>query len=260
MRSRRVWAVGIVCLVVGVLAGCQQSQRNPIAPMAVASNDSLAGVPRADAASPSAALRPDQVCRGGPGGSPCWTPGERPPTGNQPPPQGLVTVSFTATVSHVPTPIAGGPFAVGQAVSGSFTFDPTATDQDPSATYGSYPAITAFNFSIPAASYSGSAAPAVTRGEIEITNDEDDLRDEYVADMASPEQTVSGPAVAGATLDRLAIVLRDRTTSTFSSDALPVGPLLLSDFAFGHEFFAAFSGAFGTVEMGATLNSLTVVP
>jgi anaerobic glycerol-3-phosphate dehydrogenase len=122
---------------------------------------------------------------------------------------------------------------------------------------GLYETVTAFNVSIPAANYSAAASAGTRRGEIEILDNEDGVRDRYVVDMSAPDQNVSGPAVAGMTLERLAIVLRDRTTLAVSSDALPAIPPLLSDFAFGHELFMGFAGPMGSIELGATLTSLT---
>ena len=249
-------AVGVLCLV--AVAGCQLAPKNPAGPDVIAANGSVPLVlQRHTIPSTTASVRPDQVCRGGPEGSICWTPGNRPPTGPQPG-QGLLTFEFTGTVSYLPDPLGNGPLALGQAVSGSYTFDPTATDQDPSSiVVGLYESVTAFNVSIPVANYSASASAGTRRGHIEILDNEDGVRDRYVVDMSAPEQNVSGPGVAGMTLDRLAIVLRDRTTLAVSSDALPLTPPLLSDFAFGHELFIGFTGPSGTIELGATLTSLT---
>ena len=258
--SNRVCLRSLAALSLVALAalGCQSGPTNPLAPGASAVTEvaPTASPAASRPGSGAASAAPDQVCRGGPGGFPCWTPGSRPPTGPQPQ-SGLITFDFTGTVSHVPDPISGGPFAIGQAVSGSYTFDPAAADQDPSAGIGLYDNVTSFNVSIPAANYSGTASPASQPGFIEILDNEDGVRDRYVVSMTAPNQNVSGPSVAGATLTRLAIVLRDRTTLAVSSDALPLVPPSLSDFAFGHEFFAGFTGASGIVEMGVTLTSLT---
>jgi hypothetical protein len=97
----------------------------------------------------------------------------------------------------------------------------------------------------------------VLPGFIELLNDEDGVRDRYVVSMTAPDQMVSGTAVAVGTLVRLALVLRDRTTLALSSDALPLSPPSLSDFAAGHEAFIGFSGSWGTGELAVTLTSLT---
>jgi hypothetical protein len=168
-----------------------------------------------------------------------------------------ITFNFTGTISSVPEPLGGGPFSVGQTVSGSYTFNPVANDQDPSSVTGVYENVIGFDVSIPDASYSGSAFVGSKPGQITILNNQDGVRDRYVASMSAPDQNMSGPSVAGADLTRLAIVLRDQTTLAFSSDALPLSPPSLSDFAFGTEAFVGFEGNFGTVEMSVSLTSLT---
>jgi hypothetical protein len=256
LRSSNGGGMRLMCALglVATLIGCQAGPNNPLAPSRSDAGDASTGAP-ADIRLGSAAALVPEVCRGGPGGFPCWTPGSRPPTGPQ---RGLITFDFAGTISYLPPPFDQGAFALGQAVSGSYTFLAEAADQDPSPGVGFYENVTGFTFSIPAANYSGSASPGSRLGFIEILDDEDGARDRYVASMTAPDQNVSGPVVPWGTLNRLAIVLRDRTTLAFSSDALPLVPPSLTDFASGHEFFVGFTGAFGTGEFGVTLTSLTL--
>jgi hypothetical protein len=170
----------------------------------------------------------------------------------------VVTFNFTGTISYVPVELSGGPIAPGQTFSGSFTFDATATDEDPSPVVGLYQNLIAFEVSIPGAAYEATASPGLGPGSIEILDDEEGARDRYVADMQTPGQNLIGTAVSIGTLERLAIVLRDSVThSAFSSDALPIVPPSLSDFPTGTALFLGFSTALGGLEIGGTLASLT---
>jgi hypothetical protein len=171
----------------------------------------------------------------------------------------LITFNFTGTVSHVPALLSGGPIATGQTVAGSFTFDPTVADSDASPIVGFYQNLVAFDVSIPDASFVATASPGSLPGFIEILNDEDGVRDRYVASMTAPNQNVSGPAVAGAPLQRLAILLRDRVThQAFSSDALPLLPPSLADFPTETSLILDFNvGSAGPGELFVSLTSFT---
>ncbi len=79
----RVSLLVTVCCAGLTLAGCQDRFGSPTAPASVAVQGSTAE-------------RPPMVCRGGPGGSPCWTPGLPPPTGPQPPGASVLTFNGTA--------------------------------------------------------------------------------------------------------------------------------------------------------------------
>jgi hypothetical protein len=251
-----VRAVVTLFLALVATAACQSGPRNPTGPDAVTGNQVVPPAFQSGPITQTSALRPDRVCRGGPGGSPCWTPGSSPPTGPQSGSE-LMTFEFAGTISYLPPPLDTGPFAVGQAANGSYTFDPTVSDEDPSTVVGMYRGLVAFNISVPGASYVASAAPGAQPGFIEILNNEDGVRDRYVASMTAPDQALSGTTVPFGTLARLAIVLRDRTTLAFSSDALPLTPPLLSDFASGQEAFIGFEGSWGSGELAITLSSLS---
>lgn len=104
-------------------------------------------------------------------------------------------------------------------------------------------------------------------GRLEVWNDEGGAdgvrRDRYLASMRAPDQSLSGPAVAGAPLTRLAILLRDRGTveappAAFSSDDLPLVPPSLAAFTIETSLIIGFdTGAAGPGELFATLTSLT---
>ena len=133
-------------------------------------------------------------------------------------------------------------------------------DSDSSSVRGLYENVVDFEISIPDAGYSASASPASRPGFVEVLNDEDGVRDRYVVSMTAPNQSVSGPAVAGYALERLAILLRDRVThQAFSSDALPLLPPSLVDFPTETSFILGFSVFNAPGELFTTLTSLTAL-
>jgi hypothetical protein len=164
-----------------------------------------------------------------------------------------VTFNFTAVINRVD--IGGTPFAIGQSVSGSYSFDSTASDQDPSPVVGLYRNVTRIELTVPAANYSATATAGASPGFIEVLNDEDGVRDRYVVSMTRPDQIISRPEVAGISLDRLALILRDRITFALSSDALPLVPPVLSAFASGREVDLDLPGV---PAIAAELTSLTI--
>ena len=145
----------------------------------------------------------------------------------------IITFNFTGTISPVSGGPRVGPFVDGQTVSGSFTFESVAVDQDSSPGVGLYENVISFSISIPDAGYFATASSGSRPGYVELLDNEDGMRDRYVVNMQAPDQNLSGSPVAGATLDRLAIILRDRTTLALSSDALPLVPPSLSAFPNG---------------------------
>jgi hypothetical protein len=66
--------LAVFCFIAVTSVACQGGLSIPTAPSGTAVG-TLA----------STAARPSEVCRGGPGGFPCWTPGDPPPTGPQQP-------------------------------------------------------------------------------------------------------------------------------------------------------------------------------
>jgi hypothetical protein len=170
-----------------------------------------------------------------------------------------ITFNFTAVITRVFDSLSSGPFALGQTVTGSYTFDSAAVDQDPSPVVGLYQNVTRLEFSVPAANYHATTTAGSSPGFIEVLDNEDGVRDRYVVSMGTPGQNVSGPDVAGHTLDHIGIVLRDRTTFAVSSDALPLVPPMLSDFAFGVEVGLGFNGpGVSGAPVSAELTSLTL--
>ncbi len=170
-----------------------------------------------------------------------------------------ITFNFTAVITRVFDSLSSGPFALGQTVSGSYTFDSAAGDQDPSPVVGLYRNVIRFEFSVPAANYHAIGVAGSSPGFIEVLNNEDGVRDRYVVSVENPGQNVTGPDVAGHTLNHISIVLRDRTTVAVSSDALPLVPPELAAFAFGIEVGLGFNGPNVTgAPVSAELTSLTL--
>lgn len=170
-----------------------------------------------------------------------------------------ITFRFTGVITFVREPLTQGPFAVGQVVEGFYTFDSTAADVDPSEVVGRYENVVRMEYAIPAIGFVATASPGSLPGHIEVLNDEDDVRDRYGVHMTEPAQIVSGPDVAGQTLDGMSIVMRDRTTLAVDTDALPLVPPTLMQFADGAEIFLSYGGPFGGGDaVFAELTSLTV--
>jgi hypothetical protein len=86
-----------VCLASVSLLACQGGSGHPLAPTALQQEGSLSVGASSSGAGAllQTTARPGRVCRGGPGGSPCWAPGERPPTG----PQRAAVVNYDESAS-----------------------------------------------------------------------------------------------------------------------------------------------------------------
>jgi hypothetical protein len=169
-----------------------------------------------------------------------------------------ITFRFTGVITVAGDPRTQepfGPFEVGQLVEGSYTFDTTAVDQDPSDIVGQYESVIRFDYSVPAANFAATASAGSSRGRIEVLNNDEGVRDRYGVHNTEPRQNLSGPEVAGHAVEGLSIVMRDRTTFAVSSDALPLVPPTLLQFADGAEIFLNFFDAPGVI---AGLTSLTV--
>jgi hypothetical protein len=170
-----------------------------------------------------------------------------------------ITFKFTGVITLVREPLDQGGFAVGQVVEGSYTFVTPAADQDPSSVVGRYQNVVRMDYSVPAIGYTAVAVAGSTPGRVVVLNNDEGVRDRYVVSMGEPDQIVSGPDVAGHTLDGMSIVMRDRTTDAVSTDALPLVPPTTEQFADGAEIFLSYVGPFGGGDaIFAELTSLTV--
>jgi hypothetical protein len=165
-----------------------------------------------------------------------------------------ITFHFTGVITLVGDELSQGPLAVGQAIEGSYTFDSTAVDQDPSDTVGRYETVTRFEYSVPAANYVAIATAGSSRGVIGVLDNDEGVRDRYTVHMSASGQNISAPDIAGYSLGVLSIVMRDRTTFAVSSDALPLVPPTLLQFPDSGIFLEGF----GVQGVFASLTSLTV--
>jgi hypothetical protein len=164
----------------------------------------------------------------------------------------LITFAFSGTVNDVDFD-TGTPaeFAVGDAFSGSYTFDSTDADSNVSPNNGYYlSSIATLSFS--AGTYSGSFA----NGNI-LVRDDVPVQDLYRVETQST--ALPGPSVLGLPLDSFTLEINDFTGTVFSSDVLLLVPPDLTDFqstTLELLFFDPFGGDFGQVR--ATLDSLTL--
>ncbi len=118
------------------------------------------------------------------------------------------SLQFTGNVTTVPASLASQ-FTVGQPISGTYTFDTLASDEDPSVQTGRYfLSVTPFKVSIGNYSTSGPLP-----GDIEVT---DGLQDAYIA-----VSLATGNSINGATPVLQAIQLNDPTGTALSSTTLP---------------------------------------
>ncbi len=138
-------------------------------------------------------------------------------------------------------------FAVGDSITGIYTFDSAAVDGVPEEDDHSEFAMTGFDFSV--GTYSSSS---FISGIIHV-------RDAVATDIYDPEILFLGPHVLGLTPLALVLFLSDPTASGFSSDALPLEPPNLSDFSGTIRLFFS-DGLQDTGEVSATVNSLLLVP
>jgi len=179
-----------------------------------------------------------------------------------------VTFNFTGTVTgnfdfgFSPDP----EFVIGEAVAGSYTFDPSTADTDPSPNTGIYSgAISAFTitFGTGAGAYTASA----NGGDIIVRNDfifapGFEANDQYGLFINSSDW-VSVPNAAGEGSPSEPFLdadgwLIDNTSTAFGSDALPVSPPDLSAFTPRDWFFAYDLDE--DLAVGFQINTLTIVP
>ena len=157
-----------------------------------------------------------------------------------------ITFEFTATVTGV-NPSGYGDFQVGQAVTGSYTFDSLTSDSDGSTSRGFYDGPGILSFDVGGV-YAGSGGQF---GRIEITIT-DSGSDGYGVTSRIP----TAPTINGVALGLAEILLVDSTGTAFGNDSLPLGPPPLNNF--DSALFQLTFQDFSTVN--ASITSLTLVP
>ncbi len=138
-----------------------------------------------------------------------------------------ISFAFTGVVQNV-APALSGTFQPGDAFSGSYTFESTTPDTDPSAGLGLYAnAISGLTFTI--GSYTGGADCSAGSCDIAVTDGgpgDCALTDCYVVTVSHP----TGPSVEGVLPTSFGLSLLDGSGLALSSDALPLIPPDLSNF------------------------------
>lgn len=149
----------------------------------------------------------------------------------------LLTFEFTGTVTHV-DPELSAAFTTGQAMSGEYTFDSTAPDTAPSPSIGLYP-IESFTFDI--GGYRGA-----TVGSIYVRDGQSgDDSDIYRVQNNRGVEPIDADPVGGLIPAEASFQLTDMTGAAFDSDALPLVPPDLDDFAYLRQFRLTFTGSGG---------------
>jgi hypothetical protein len=152
-----------------------------------------------------------------------------------------IMFSFTGTVTavHDSTGVLQSHFGVGQLLGGTYSFESTTPDTDPSQSTGFYAgALTsmdvAFGDVCAVHLISASDSAIVVGDDTGLTN----AIDQYIA-----FGDVTGTSVGGMSPARLGINLLAADPSTFSSDALPLVPPPLSAFVLAEDYSTLFFGA-----------------
>jgi len=140
-----------------------------------------------------------------------------------------ITFAFTGTVQQV-VPALSGTFQPGDAFSGSYTFESTTPDTDPSPGFGLYAnGMTSLTFTI--GSYTGGAdCSAAASCNIAVQDGgpgDCALTDCYLVTAKHP----TGPSVEGVLPTDFALSLLDNSGLALSSDALPLTPPDISNFS-----------------------------
>ena len=178
-----------------------------------------------------------------------------------------ITFEVSALVSSLQGPAALAnvfpSVALGQSVTGKYTFDPFAADASPAdPTEGLYPVAGSsygMTFSAGGVTFTSNAMVMVIRNDAV-----GGIYDEYIAffSTATPFSPANAsPPSTASTNFSIQLALTSTNTSLYSSDALPSGVPNLSDFDFRPDFSLSFfdlAGNFGVVE--ATATSVREVP
>ncbi len=167
---------------------------------------------------------------------------------------GLFSFSFSGTVDLV-DPALAGTFSVGQALTGSYTFESTTPPRAGStANNAVFDALTDLDFEVGAYSASSSGAP-----EIQIDNDPGlPFHDRYAV-VSRSSDGLAGPAVGGLALNFFGFRLDDSTDTVFSTALDLPTSLDLDDFD-NRQFFIFFGPITAPAIVSGTITSLAAVP
>jgi len=159
-----------------------------------------------------------------------------------------IKIDFAGVVDFV-SPSLAGPFAAGQVLTGSYTFESTTAPTGGSdSNQAVFNALTNLTFSVSGSGFSASSNAAA---EIQVDDDLLAFPDRYAIVSRATEGLTGSPAtVNGLSLGFFVLVLRDNTKTVFDDALVLPTSLDLASFdsrLFGLDFFDA-NGAFaGTV-------------
>ncbi|MBX9625071.1 MAG: PEP-CTERM sorting domain-containing protein [Gemmataceae bacterium] len=167
----------------------------------------------------------------------------------------FITFQFTGTVDFVDEALSGT-FAVGDKLTGSYTFDSTtAARAGSNANFAVFDALTALNFSVSGYSAASAGAP-----EIQVDNDPPAPDVDRYAVVSRASDGLTGPPVNDLELNFFGFRLDDSTNTVFSDARILPTTLDLSDFD-NRRFFIFFedggdNGTEATYVVSGTIDSL----
>jgi hypothetical protein len=164
-----------------------------------------------------------------------------------------ITVNFSGVVGSVSPGLAGS-FAIGDVLTGSYTFEATTPPRPTSdATFAVYDAVTDVSFTL--GTYSAATAGPAPNGEIQVDNDPPSPFVDRYGLLSRVSDGLVGPAASGQPLGAFGFRLDDNTNTVFSTALTLPTSVELSDFS-----SSAFFVFFGNELVDGTLTSISSVP
>jgi hypothetical protein len=164
-----------------------------------------------------------------------------------------ITINFSGVVGSVSAGLTGA-LAVGDALSGSYTFESTTAPRAGATVNGAvYDAVTDLVFTI--GSYSAATAGAAPNGEIQIDNDPDAPFVDRYAVVSRATDGLAGAPINGHDLVFFGFRLDDSSNTAFSTALTLPASIDLSDFT-----SSAFFAFFGDEIVDGTITSIEVAP
>lgn len=151
----------------------------------------------------------------------------------------LITYEFTGTVDGVDAPLAGS-FAVGDSLSGTYTFDSTVAARAGSdSTFAVFDALKNVTFTLNGFNGSSAGAP-----EIQVDNDPGGGNSDRYGLVSRSSEGLSGTAPAGFLLDSFLFRLDDSTNTVFNDALILPTNISLADFT-SNRFFVFYKDTSG---------------
>jgi hypothetical protein len=165
-----------------------------------------------------------------------------------------IEVAFSGSVSAVDVALAGAA-QIGDAVEGSFRFDPEAPDATPlDATYGDYPsAVTGLEVSIGSGPALAASSPG---GRVRVESN--GVSGDVLSFEAFSADGLTGPAIASlpdGAPGSFVLRLADPGATALGSDALPFAAPVFSSFPNRTAYLAVESASAGTVYVDAVIDA-----